>query len=55
MTAHASERVARGLPMPGVFVLPERRPIGQAITELELLVLATEPDEWRDQVIFLPL
>jgi hypothetical protein len=55
MTAPASDRVARGLPMSGLFVLPERMPIGQAIAELEMLVLATEPDEWRDQIIFLPL
>jgi hypothetical protein len=41
--------------MPGLFVLPERMPMGQAIVELELLALATEPDVWRDQIIFLPL
>ncbi len=55
MTAHAADRVARGLPMPGLFVLPERMPIGQAVTELELLALATEPGEWCDQIVFLPL
>jgi hypothetical protein len=55
MTAHATDRVARGLPMPGLFVLPERMLIGQAIAELELLALASEPDEWRGQIIFLPL
>jgi hypothetical protein len=30
-------------------------PIGQAIAELAMLALASEPDEWRDQTIFLPL
>jgi hypothetical protein len=55
MTAHAWDRVGRRLPMMGVFVLPERMLIGQAIVELELLALASEPDEWRDRVLFLPL
>jgi len=55
MTAHAYDRVARGLPLPGLFVIPERMPVGQAVTELEMLALASEPDEWRDRVLFLPL
>jgi hypothetical protein len=55
MTAHAADRVAHGLPMPGLFILPERMPIGQAILELELLALARDPDDWRDQIVFLPL
>jgi hypothetical protein len=41
--------------MPGVFVIPEDMSIGQAIKELELIALASDPDDWRDQVIFLPL
>src|SRR5436305_12176292 len=40
MTAHAYDRVRGGVPMPGVFVLPERMPIGQAVLELETLALA---------------
>jgi hypothetical protein len=55
MTAHAYARVTQGLPMPGVFVIPERMPIGQAVAELEMLALASDPDDWRDCVIFLPL
>jgi hypothetical protein len=55
MTAHAYDRVGQGLPMAGVFVLPEQMPIGQAVTELEMIALASDSDEWHDQVIFLPL
>ena len=29
--------------------------IGQAVKELELIALASESDDWRDRVIFLPL
>src|SRR5438105_1763725 len=54
MTAHASDRVARGLPMLGIIVLPEFMPIGQAITELEFLALESDSDEWHNCVVFLP-
>lgn len=55
MTRHAYERVAQGLPMPGVFVIPEELPVGKAVKELELIALLSDSDEWRDRVIFLPL
>ena len=55
MTAHAFERVALGLPMLGIFVIPQRMPVGQAIKELEIIALASHPDEWRNRVVFLPL
>src|SRR5437870_235369 len=55
MTRFAYDRVSQGLPMPGVFVIPEDMPIGNAIKELDLIALASGPDDRRDQVIFLPL
>jgi len=55
MTAHAYDRVVRGLPMLGLFVISQRMSIGQAVSELEVVALASEPHEWHDQVIFLPL
>ncbi len=51
----AWNRVARGLPMPGVVILRIFQTIGQAIDELELIVLVSNPDDFRDQVIYLPL
>jgi hypothetical protein len=41
--------------MPGVFIVPDRMPMGQAIEELLFLVTDAEPGEWKDQVLFLPL
>jgi hypothetical protein len=41
--------------MPGVFVVSDRLPIGQAISELALIVLCSSDAEWRDRVEFLPL
>ena len=43
------------MPMPGVFIIPERMPLGQAIQEILFLSEEAEPSEWKDQVIFLPL
>ena len=55
MTAAAIERVTIGLTMLGVFVIPERMPVGQAIRELEIIAIASSPDEWRNRVVFLPV
>jgi Domain of unknown function (DUF5615) len=55
MTATAWNRVQLGLEMPGLFVLPEGVRVGAAVEELELIALASDPKDWRDQVIFLPL
>lgn len=51
----AYRRVGDGKPMPGVFIVPDRMPIGQAIDELLFLSIDVEPGEWKDQVLFLPL
>jgi predicted nuclease of predicted toxin-antitoxin system len=49
----ASDRVSRGEPMPGVFVVSRQMPIGRAIEELELRAVCGEMDEWRDLVSFI--
>jgi hypothetical protein len=54
MIGFAYERVAAGLPMPGVLVLPEDAGIGQAIDAILLADGASEHEEWRDRVGFLP-
>ena len=51
----AYRRVAEGQPMPGVFIVPDRMPLGQAIDEILFLALDAEPGEWMDQVLYLPL
>jgi hypothetical protein len=55
VTAFANERVAQYLPMPGVVEVRKLLPIGQAIEELVLFLLASEPAEWEGLVIYLPL
>ncbi|MBI3407323.1 MAG: hypothetical protein HY040_03070 [Planctomycetes bacterium] len=55
LAVDAWNRVAQGLPMPGVAILRIILSIGQAINELEVIACAGEPDDFRDQVIYLPL
>ena len=52
--AAAYQRIGDGKPMPGVFIVPDRMPIGQAIDEI-LFLVDVDPGEWKDQVLFLPL
>jgi hypothetical protein len=51
----AYQRVAEAKPMPGVFILPDKMAVGQAIDEILFLSMDAQPNEWRDQVLYLPL
>jgi len=51
----ASVRVRNGQPMPGVFILHDRLALQTAIDELLLLVDCSEPDEWNNLVVYLPV
>ena len=55
MNKYAYDRVNGALPMPGVFQVPSELPVGQAIDELTLIVLATDQVDWADKVTHLPL
>ena len=55
LTAFAYERIARGLPMPGVFEVSLKVPISVAIDEILLLAECSLEGEWEAQVNYLPL
>lgn len=55
MADYAYQRIAMGESMPGVFVLNDRLPIGQAIEELLLMVVCSDQAEWSSLVVYLPL
>lgn len=55
MTAHAYARVAAGLPMPGMFALPQSVPIRTAIDEVVLIAECSIEGEWEGQIRYLPL
>lgn len=52
---YAHERVAAGLPMPGVLVARSTLEIASAIEDLLLVAGASNPDEWANVVRYLPL
>lgn len=54
MTLHFPERLDRGLPTSGVFILPQQWSIGEIIEFLLLVWAASEPEEWRDRIEYLP-
>ncbi|MCI0638050.1 MAG: DUF5615 family PIN-like protein [Gemmataceae bacterium] len=51
----AYTRVRAGEPMPGVFLVSDRMPNGQAVEELFLAVTCLAPGECSNQVIYFPL
>ncbi len=56
MSKHAYERVNAGLPMPGVFLLREHHGrIGLMVDAILLVAHCSSQEEWRDQVVYLPL
>jgi hypothetical protein len=55
ITRYAYERVQNGLPMPGVFEVTRKVPIGRAIEEILLLAECSLEGEWEGQVRYLPL
>jgi hypothetical protein len=55
LTAFAYERIAQGLPMPGVFEVSLKVPVSVAIEEILLLTECSIEGEWEGQVNYLPL
>lgn len=51
----AYQRVAAGERMPGVFILNDRFPVGQATQEILLMVACSEQAEWSGRAVYLPL
>jgi Domain of unknown function (DUF5615) len=55
MTRYFCERVESGKYTPGLFIVPqEPGVIGATIESLILIWTASEPEEWRDQIVYLP-
>src|SRR4028119_1394058 len=53
--AEAYSRIRENLPMPGIFVIPSRMPVGEAIEQIVLLEECSSTGEWENQVVFLPI
>lgn len=55
MSGFAHERVARGEPMPGVFVVDPDAPMRPVIDDILTIAACSTADEWAGQVRYLPL
>lgn len=55
MPRFAYDRVRTGQPMPGLFLVSDLMPVGQAIDELLLAVDCLSAEECKDLVRFFPL
>ncbi len=55
MVGFAYDRARSGQPMPGLFEIGRRIPLGQAIEDLLLLAQCSRDDEWKGRVLYLPL
>lgn len=55
MTRHFRKRVDAGKHVPGLFILPQRQSaIGEIFESLLLVWTASQAEEWRNQIAFLP-
>jgi predicted nuclease of predicted toxin-antitoxin system len=51
----AYDRVLKGQPMPGAFIVNNQMAIRQAIDEILLLVNCTQQSEWSNIILYLPM
>lgn len=49
------ERLEAQLPVPGVFLVHKKESKGAIVDSLELILLASQPEEWAGKITFLPL
>ncbi len=55
LLTEAYQRIAEGLPMPGVMVSPQLSPVAPVIDDLVFVVKNSSNDEWQNSVVFLPM
>jgi len=55
MVGFANDRIAAGVPMPGMIAVRHTLPIGLVIAEILTIIGASEAGDWESIVAFLPL
>lgn len=55
MRGYYYERLKADLPLPGLFLVHGTKPIGEVIDSLELILLASEAEEWIGKIHYIPL
>jgi hypothetical protein len=54
MRGYFYDRVNAELPTPGLFLVHGTKSVGEVIDTLELILLASEEDEWSGEIRYLP-
>ncbi|MCB0194661.1 MAG: DUF5615 family PIN-like protein [Anaerolineae bacterium] len=55
MPRHLQDHLDEGRHVPGIFELNPKMGVGETIEELLMIWAASQPDEYRDRIIYLPL
>jgi hypothetical protein len=55
MPVHLQNHIAAGGHIPGIFILHPEMSMGETVDDLALIWDAAEPDEFLDQIVYLPL
>ena len=55
LVMEAHRRVTEGLPLPGVLASPQMMSVGPVIRDLVFVIENSQEDEWKNQVVFLPI
>jgi hypothetical protein len=55
MPVHLRDHLAAGRHVPGIFILNEKMSMGETAEELAIIHGATDPEEYADMIIFLPI
>ena len=55
MTDHANQRLVKGYPMPGLWIVRRNLPLGDVIADVCIIATLSEEGEYEGQVRYLPL
>lgn len=55
MKTHALARILAGKPMPGLFLISQSLPVGEAIYALELMIVCGHDNEWHNRIEHVPV
>jgi len=55
MPRHFGDFLQAGNSSPGVLLVPQRLPVGDAIEEIVLIWAASDADEWKNRILRIPL
>jgi hypothetical protein len=55
MIGFAYDRLRAGLPLPGLCIVDTSLSVGDAIADIELLLVVYADEDWRNRVLFVPI